>query len=47
MVVLVVYQVAKLCNNLSLAVSMIGTCEAFALGEKLGIDPKVTASENY
>lgn len=34
---------AKLCNNLSLAVSMIGTCEAFALGERLGIDPKVLA----
>ena len=38
-------QVAKLCNNLSLAVSMIGTCEAFALGEKLGIDPKVRTYE--
>lgn len=36
-------EVAKLCNNLSLAVSMIGTCEAMNLGEKLGIDPKVLA----
>eukprot|EP00614_Pseudopedinella_elastica_P013690 CAMPEP_0172582460 /NCGR_PEP_ID=MMETSP1068-20121228/1866_1 /TAXON_ID=35684 /ORGANISM="Pseudopedinella elastica, Strain CCMP716" /LENGTH=273 /DNA_ID=CAMNT_0013375815 /DNA_START=306 /DNA_END=1127 /DNA_ORIENTATION=- len=36
-------QVAKLCNNLSLAISMIGTAEAFNLGEKLGIDPKVLA----
>jgi 3-hydroxyisobutyrate dehydrogenase len=36
-------EVAKLCNNLSLAVSMVGTAEAFALGAKLGIDPKVLA----
>lgn len=32
-------EVAKLCNNLLLAVSMVGTCEAMNLGEKLGIDP--------
>src|SRR5579871_5554576 len=31
-------QAAKICNNMLLAVSMIGTCEAFALGEKLGIE---------
>ena len=31
-------QAAKLCNNLLLAISMIGTGEAFALGEKLGLD---------
>jgi len=36
-------EVAKLCNNLSLGVSMIGTCEAMNLGVKLGIDPKVLA----
>jgi 3-hydroxyisobutyrate dehydrogenase len=30
-------QAAKLCNNLLLAISMIGTCEAFALAEKLGL----------
>lgn len=32
-------QAAKICNNMLLAVSMIGTCEAFVLGEKLGLDP--------
>lgn len=31
-------QAAKICNNMLLGVSMIGTCEAFALGEKLGLD---------
>lgn len=31
-------QAAKICNNMLLAVSMIGTCEAFALAEKLGLD---------
>ena len=36
-------EVAKLCNNLLLAVSMVGTCEAMNLGEKLGIDPKKLA----
>jgi 3-hydroxyisobutyrate dehydrogenase len=30
-------QVAKLCNNMLLAISMIGTCEAFGLAEKLGL----------
>jgi len=34
-------QVAKVCNNMLLGISMIGTCEAFALGEKLGLDPKI------
>jgi len=34
-------QAAKVCNNMLLGISMIGTCEAFALGEKLGLDPKV------
>ena len=29
-------QVAKICNNMLLGISMIGTCEAFLLGEKLG-----------
>jgi 3-hydroxyisobutyrate dehydrogenase len=32
-------QAAKICNNLILAVSMVGVCEAFALGHKLGLDP--------
>lgn len=30
-------QSAKICNNMLLAISMIGTCEAFALAEKLGL----------
>jgi len=33
-------QAAKICNNMLLAVSMIGTCEAFSLGKKLGLDPQ-------
>jgi len=33
-------QAAKICNNMLLAISMIGTCEAFVLGEKLGLDHK-------
>ena len=36
-------QVAKLCNNMALAVSMIGICEAMTLGASLNIDPKVLA----
>lgn len=31
-------QAAKICNNMLLGVTMIGTCEAFALAEKLGLD---------
>merc|ERR1712151_729535 len=34
---------AKLANNLLLGITMTGVCEAFALGDKLGIDPKVLA----
>ena len=30
-------QAAKICNNMLLGVSMIGTCEAFALAERLGL----------
>jgi 3-hydroxyisobutyrate dehydrogenase len=33
-------QAAKMCNNMLLAICMIGTCEAFVLGEKLGLDPQ-------
>jgi 3-hydroxyisobutyrate dehydrogenase len=33
--------VAKICNNMLLAVHMIGTTEALALGVKNGLDPKV------
>jgi 3-hydroxyisobutyrate dehydrogenase len=31
-------QAAKICNNMLLGIAMIGTCEAFALAEKLGLD---------
>jgi 3-hydroxyisobutyrate dehydrogenase len=31
-------QAAKICNNMLLAISMIGTCEAFNLADKLGLD---------
>jgi len=34
-------QAAKICNNLLLGISMAATSEAMALGEALGIDPKV------
>jgi len=33
-------QAAKICNNMLLAITMIGTCEAFVLAERLGLDPK-------
>jgi 3-hydroxyisobutyrate dehydrogenase len=33
-------QAAKICNNMILGVSMIGVCEAFALAEKLELDPE-------
>lgn len=33
-------QVAKICNNLLLGISMIGVCEAFSLAAKLGLEPK-------
>jgi 3-hydroxyisobutyrate dehydrogenase len=36
-------QVAKICNNLLLGISMIGVSEAMNLGAALGIEPKVLA----
>ncbi len=36
-------QVAKICNNLLLGISMMGVSEAMALGVSLGIDPAVLA----
>jgi 3-hydroxyisobutyrate dehydrogenase len=36
-------QVAKVCNNLLLGISMIGVSEAMALGVSQGMDPKVLA----
>ena len=37
-------QIAKICNNLALAIEMIAVSEGLALGEKLGIDTKVLSS---
>lgn len=34
-------QVAKACNNMLLGISMIGTCEAFKMAERLGLDAQV------
>ncbi|GLE02572.1 hypothetical protein PINS_up019960 [Pythium insidiosum] len=36
-------QVAKICNNLALAIQMVSVAEAMNLGVKLGMDPKVLA----
>ncbi|KAJ1888069.1 hypothetical protein LPJ66_008759 [Kickxella alabastrina] len=36
-------QAAKICNNLLLAISMVGTAEAMNLGVRLGLDPSVLA----
>ena len=36
-------QVAKICNNMMLAIGMIATSEAMTLAAKLGMDPKVFA----
>jgi 3-hydroxyisobutyrate dehydrogenase len=33
-------QAAKICNNMLLGISMIGTCEAIALAERLGLEPE-------
>ncbi|SFR60866.1 3-hydroxyisobutyrate dehydrogenase [Yoonia tamlensis] len=31
-------QAAKICNNMILGITMLGTCEAFAMADKLGLD---------
>ncbi len=36
-------QVAKICNNLILGISMAAVSEAMNLGVKMGIDPKTLA----
>jgi len=36
-------QAAKICNNMLLAICMIGTSEAFNLGQKLGLDAQLLA----
>ncbi|MGA8757236.1 MAG: 3-hydroxyisobutyrate dehydrogenase [Stellaceae bacterium] len=33
-------QAVKICNNMLLAISMIGVCEAFTLAQKLGLTPQ-------
>jgi 3-hydroxyisobutyrate dehydrogenase len=33
-------QIAKICNNMILACSMIAVCEGFSLAEKLGLSPQ-------
>jgi 3-hydroxyisobutyrate dehydrogenase len=34
-------QAAKICNNMILGATMVATCEAFVLAQKLGLDPAV------
>jgi len=34
-------QAVKICNNMLLAISMIGVCEAFTLAQKLGLAPQI------
>ncbi|KAI1290414.1 3-hydroxyisobutyrate dehydrogenase, mitochondrial [Halotydeus destructor] len=34
-------QVAKICNNMCLAINMISTCETLQLAKRLGLDPKL------
>ena len=36
-------QTAKLCNNLAMAIQMVGTAEALNMGDSLGLDPKILA----
>ena len=33
-------QAAKICNNMILGATMVATCEAFVLAQKLGLDPQ-------
>ncbi len=33
-------QAAKVCNNMLLGIHMLGTCEAFAMAGRLGLDPQ-------
>jgi len=37
-------QIVKVCNNLALAIEMVGISEAMNLGVKLGMDPAIMAS---
>jgi 3-hydroxyisobutyrate dehydrogenase len=37
-------QIAKICNNMMLAIEMIATAEGMTLAAKLGMDPKVFAA---
>ena len=40
-------QIAKICNNMLLAIHMCGTAEAIALGVKNGLDPNVISTVSY
>ena len=33
-------QAAKICNNMLLGATMVATCEAFAMAQKIGLDPQ-------
>lgn len=33
-------QAAKVCNNMLLGIHMLGTCEAFSMAQRLGLDPQ-------
>lgn len=37
-------QIAKMCNNMALAIQMISVAEALALGKKMGMDPAMLSS---
>src|SRR6266498_2746018 len=37
-------QIAKICNNMLLAISMVGVAETMNLGTQLGMDPKLLAN---
>lgn len=37
-------QIAKMCNNMLLGITMIGLSEALALGSRLGLSPEITTN---
>lgn len=37
-------QIAKLCNNMLLGITMLGTSEALNLGIRMGMDPKILSN---
>jgi len=40
-------QVVKICNNLVLGISMVAISEAMNMGVRLGVDPKVIATDSW